>query len=449
MFLDNFIKGFCLIWKSDNNSYHSLKTFKDIFWTNVNIFSITVFVNNLRLALPSYPFSDILYYTFILRIFINGIIANTFMNMTLGRIVLNTYREKNLTMNIQESNSFSELIFKETKIAFYSKLYYIGELLTISLLPTQSLYYRIFSVYFYGKYMTEIYLNIRDISSRIHNRYLSRLIFYRLGIGCAIALLLWLFEIVVGTYSPDLLTRIIFNDCIFNVIYGYYVLSFEDLKQSPQLEDYEPFFFPMKSDYFFRCILFLISKCVKNIKIPSKYIPYVNDIFNKFAIIFIDNRIREDPLSYPPILHCVEVYQKEILQVLHHLLLYNKIGPFINDKVILFFLSIWVPRELIKLLIIILNKVDYQSIKKLNDRIQNLEVDFFILIENKKEDNFTLIQQAVSLEEGVHFYLSEAKKLTHQEILSIRAKSSDSSPTVNISLPIPTINGEIIDNHFK
>lgn len=446
MFLDNFLKGFCLLWNSENNS--SFRTFRDIFWTNINIFSITVLANNVRLLLPSHPFSDIVYYIFILRVFINGIIANTFMNITLGRIVLNTYREKNLILNIQENNSFSELIFKEAKIAFYSKLSYIGELLIITLLPTQSLYYRIFSVYFYGKYMTEIYLDLRDISSRIHNRYLSRLIFYRLGIGSAVALLLWIFEITIGTYGPDLLTRIIFNDCIFNIIYGMYVTSFEDTKQTPRLEDYEPFFFSIGSDYLFKRILCVISKIIFNI--PERYLNILKnfslEFFKIFTTIFIDTRIKEDPLSYPPILRCAEVYQKEILQVLHNLLLYNKIGPFVNDKIILFFLSIWIPRELIKIGIIILNKIDYAYISTLHDKIKDLEVDFFILAEDKKEDNFTLIQQAVSQEgdNGVHFYLSEAKHLTLQEIKAIRAKSSDSSPVVNISIPF-----EFIENHFR
>lgn len=449
-YLDNFLKGVCLIWNSENNSYSSLKTFQDIFWTNVNIFSIIVVANNLRLVLPSHPFSDILYYIFILRVFINGIIANTFMSMTLGRIVLNVFKEKNLVLNIQESNSFSELIFKEAKIAFYSKLYYIGELLIITLLPAQSVYYRIFTIYFYGKYMTEIYLDIRDISSRIHNRYLSRLIFFRLGIGCAIVSLLWLSEIIIGTYGPDLLTRIIFNDCIFNIIYGYYITSFEDVRQAPRLEDYEPFFLPIHSDYLFRGILFIISTIVRNVNILVVYLDIIKRIFNNlfqiFTTVFIDSRIKEDPLSYPPILHCVEVYQKEILQLLHNLLLYNKIEPFINDKIVIFFLSAWVPRELIKIVIAVLNKVDYKYVSVLHDRIKELEVDFFILTENEKEDNFTLIQQAVSQEGDAHFYLSESKRLTYQEIMSIRINPS---PTVNVAPTMPNINSTIIDDYFK
>lgn len=446
---NNFIKGFSLLWNSDYKSYDSNKTYINIFWTNINIFGITFLAKNLVDVFPNHFLLNLLYYIFVIRIFINGMISNIFMSMTLGRIVLNTYREKNLSLNMKKKafTQLSELIFRESKFIFYSKLYYIFEIIIIFLIQTHSLYYRLFSIYFYGKYITAIYLDIRNISSKIHEKYLARLFFYRLGIGSTIVLLLWLFEILINTNNPSILERIIFNDCFFNIIYGYCVLSLEDSKKAPRLEEYEPFFLSIDSDYLFRKLLILIHKNIINLKIPSfiqsLFKIYIYNLFYVFNILFIDYRIREDILSYPPILKCIEIYQKEILNILHHLLIYKKINSFIDNKVILFFLSIWIPKELIESTLYLLSKLDYDNISKIYERIKNLEIDYFILAEEcESQDNFTLIQEAISKEGDFHFYLSETHNLTKKEIKTI---ISNPSPTINKA---ENFKIEIMENYF-
>lgn len=377
MLLNNFFKGLFIIFDNKKSIFNIDQVFRYICEINIDVVMITIicyYINNLKIFV----------YIYLLRLFIKNIIGNLFLNLTLNKLLSQDFTDnKTQTIISSKKESFKSLITTEVKILVYSKFNYLIDVILTLILP-------FYNVYFYGKYLTEIYLNIKGVDSRVKEKYLSQLCFFRLGIGLSFSIFLFIINTFVDYIMEDsLICRLILKDSFFNILYAMFIKSFQHINNLPFIENFS-FSIPINIDFLYPLLCKIILKTIKNNnnnnKIPSKVllkvIPYITSI--------------NDPFKFIPIKLTLEVYKDDIIKIIDILLKYEKIGILLNENVLSFALSFWINKEFTKFLLRTYNNINYELLTEWKHKISKINPQFFDNLYNIDEENILILDSVTN-----------------------------------------------------
>lgn len=416
-YLRNIYYGVRLGINSYLGTYNSVKIFKQIVVENLK----TLFFTNVLFLAKSYiPLW--IYYPILLKVTINSVIFNGINTLSLLKAIRLHYQYKK--MGVFSENKPHTLL-ESFSLIFYYKVHYVIDLTLLYILSSSILYY-VYLTYFYGRYIVEVYLSLRNVSEATKEGYIRRLTVYMAGIGFTFMIMnelsCFILCKIFGEY--DFIASFVVKDVIFTAIYSMFIIRFEQKEHFPTLENPRPYLLNIDKsicDYIFGWIIYIIKRGIK-------------DRFNgkpncKLSIIlfkFLPYNILESKI----IRQYVDLHKEEILDILDTIIKCKNSTRCINDTILKLLLSPWLHKDLIKLGIFFLNIFDLETLVRYRCNVSEIESDFIVLISPKTPNDESIIV-IDKFEDCI--YSSEISK-----------KFQSKSPTVsNINL------FELEENHFK